>query len=268
MAAAQEEAFRRLERGDFRGPAPQQPVPLSELDKALTQARAALSGANYSRLGAALPSLLATAEAPRNQTAPGRARDRSHAAVARGYVLATELAVKHHSPMAWATSDRALTSARASGDPQVIAAAARMVVIAMHRYGKAADTAQFLTRTALALALDEAHQGDPPPAALDAKTVLLLTPGYSAAVAGDRSTALDLLNEADETPARITRAHRRQDGLFTLAATRAECEMYRISSYNALRTPDDGILHARRVNPFQLPTPEVTARFLTDSGHM
>ncbi|MEU0990342.1 hypothetical protein [Streptomyces sp. NPDC005953] len=73
----------------------------------LTQARAAFPGANYSRLGAALPSLLAPAEATRNQTGPpGRARDRSHAAVARGYVLATELAVKHHSPMAWATSDR------------------------------------------------------------------------------------------------------------------------------------------------------------------
>ncbi|MEU0990343.1 hypothetical protein [Streptomyces sp. NPDC005953] len=84
-----------------------------------------------------------------------------------------------------------------------------MVDIAMRRSGKAADAAQFLTRTALAL--DEAHRGDPPPAVLDAKAVLLLTAGSSAAVAGDRPTALDLLDEADATPARVTRAHRRQE---------------------------------------------------------
>ncbi|MFJ4689473.1 hypothetical protein [Streptomyces sp. NPDC088789] len=45
-----------------------------------------------------------------------------------------------------ATSDRALTAARSSGNPRVIAAAARMVAITLRRAGKAAEAAQFLTR--------------------------------------------------------------------------------------------------------------------------
>ncbi|MGX2995580.1 helix-turn-helix domain-containing protein [Streptomyces sp. JNUCC 64] len=255
-----------LERTLFESGATARPVPLSELDMALTRARAAFSAANYSQLGAVLPPLLATAEATRDRASAGRARDLAHASVARCYVLATELAVKHHSPLALATSDRALTSARASGSPRVIAAAARMVAITLRRAGKAAEAARFLTRTALALT--ETHHGDPSPAVLDAKTVLLLTAGYSAAVAGDRSTALDLLNEADETVSRIPRTHRRLDGLFAQGASTSECAMYRISSYNALRTPDDGITYTRRLDPFSLASPERTARYLTDSGRM
>ncbi|MFE4664924.1 hypothetical protein ACFRI7_20175 [Streptomyces sp. NPDC056716] len=88
-------------------------------------------------------------------------------------VLATELAIKYHSPVAWTTSDRALTAARASGDPQVTAAVARMTALTMRRAGRGADAAQFLARTALAHA--ESHRGDSPPAVLDAATVLLLT---------------------------------------------------------------------------------------------
>ncbi|MFI1012643.1 transcriptional regulator [Streptomyces sp. NPDC020965] len=247
------------------------PVPAHQhtprkLDKALIAARADFSSARYTALGAALPAILATAEAARDRTTAGRARDHAHAAVARGYVLATELAVKHHSPTASATSERALKSAHASGDPQVIAAAARMVAISLRRAGQAADATQLLTRTALAL--DEAHRGDPPTAALDAKAVLLLTAGYSAAVAGSRGTALELLDEAEETLRRITHAHHRHDGLFSHTATWAQCAMYRISSYTALRTPDEGIVYANRIEPFRLPTPERTARYLTDSGRM
>ncbi|MEW1551795.1 helix-turn-helix transcriptional regulator [Streptomyces tsukubensis] len=257
---------RPLERALFEPPSAQ-PRPLTEVHAALTGGRTAFSSAQYSALGAALPALLATAEATRDQTtAAGRVRDRAHAAVARGYVLATELAIKHHSPVAWTTSDRALTAARASGDPQVIAAAARMAAITMRRAGRGTDAAQFLARTALALT--EGHRGDPPPAVLDAATVLLLTAGYSAAVAGNRSTALALLDEADETLGRLTHAHHHGDGLFAHSATPAEAAMYRISTYNALRTPDDGITYARRVNPARLPTAERAARFLTDSGRM
>ncbi|MFE7132762.1 helix-turn-helix domain-containing protein [Streptomyces sp. NPDC057638] len=246
-------------------PVPASPVPPADLAAALIRSRAAFASAHYTALGAALPSLLAAAEATRDHATSGRARDRAHAAVARGYVLATELAVKQHSPIAWTTADRALTAARASGDPQVIAAAARMVAITMRRVGRALDAAAFLARTASALT---SHTpGDPPTSTLAAATVLLLTAGYSAGVGGDRTTALDLLGEADETQHRVIRTPS-DGGLFTHKATQTELAMYRISTYTALGTPDDGITHARSVDPTRLPTPERTARYLTDSARM
>ncbi|WP_217199919.1 helix-turn-helix domain-containing protein [Streptomyces buecherae] len=248
-------------------PLPARPVPPSDLAQALTRARAAFAAARYSALGAALPRLVASAEATRDQQAAGRARDQGHADVARAYVLATELAVKQHSPVAWTTSDRALHAARASGQPHVIAAAARMAAITQRRAGQAAEAAAFLSRTALALTDDH---GDPPAATLDAAVILLLTAGYSAAVAGHRTSALALLDEADETLRRIARTPRPgSDGiLFAHGATPAEAAMYRISSYNALGTPDDGISYARRIKPTSLPTPERAARYLTDTGRM
>ncbi|MGW1275512.1 transcriptional regulator [Streptomyces tsukubensis] len=246
-------------------PAPARPLTLGELTRALAAGRAAFSRTRYTALGVALPALLASAEATRDRTAAGRARERAHGAVARGYVLATELAVKQHSPIAHTTSGRALAAARSSGDPRVIAAAARMTAITMRRSGQASEAAAFLARTARDLS--EGHRGDPPPAVLDATTVLLLTAGYSAAVAGSRGTALALHDEAEETLGRITRAHR-GDGLFTHAATPAQAAMYRISTYTVLGTPDDGIPYAHSVSLAALPTAERRARFLTDSGRM
>ncbi|MER6914863.1 helix-turn-helix domain-containing protein [Streptomyces sp. NPDC000594] len=246
-------------------PVPASPVPPADLSAALIRARAAFASAHYAALGAVLPTLLAAAESTRDHATPGQARDRAHAAVARGYVLATELSVKQHSPMAWTTGDRALTAARASGDPQVVAAAARMVAITMRRAGRARDAATFLARTAHALI--SSTPGDPPPSTLAAATALLLTAGYSAGVGGDRTTAIDLLGEADETQGRISRAPN-DGGLFTHKATPAELAMYRISTYTSLGTPDDGIDYFRRVDPARLPSPERTARYLTDSARM
>ncbi|MBB5938355.1 helix-turn-helix domain-containing protein [Streptomyces zagrosensis] len=249
-------------------PLPGRPVPPTDLAQALTQGRAAFAAARYSALGAALPHLVATAEATRDHQHVGHARDQAHADVARAYVLATELAVKQHSPVAWTTSDRALHAARASGDPHVIAAAARMAAITQRRAGQAAEAAAFLSRTALTLTNN--HDKQPPAATLDAAVILLLTAGYSAAVAGQRTSALALLDEADETLRRIARTPRPGgDGLlFAHGATPAEAAMYRISSYTALGTPDDGIPYARRIKPSTLPTPERAARYLTDTGRM
>lgn len=255
-----------LERTVFE-PLTARPVPPTDLAQALTRARAAFAAARYSALGASLPHLVATAEATRDNQHVGRAREQGHADVARAYVLATELAVKQHSPVAWTTSDRALQAARASGEPHVIAAAARMAAITRRRAGQAAEAAAFLSRTALSLTDDHS---DPPATTLDATVILLLTAGYSAAVAGHRTSALALLDEADETLRRIARTPRPDgDGLlFAHGATPAEAAMYRISSYNALGTPDDGIPYARRITPSTLPSPERAARYLTDTGRM
>ncbi|EFG03877.1 transcriptional regulator (plasmid) [Streptomyces clavuligerus] len=239
------------------------PAAHADLARGLAGARAAFSATRYQALGRALPHLIATAEATRDRTRPGHARDQAHALVARSYVLAAELAVKDASEIAWVTADRALAAARASGDPQVISEAARMVAIAMRRAGRGEEAIGFLTRTALTFD----HHSDPPPAALAAKTCLLLTAGYTAACGGHRTTALDLVAEADETAHRIPH-DQPHHGLFTITASPAQVDLYRIGIHTQLGTPDEAITHARRVIPGRLPTAERKARFHTDSARM
>lgn len=239
------------------------PVPLPRLGADLAAAREDFTAARYTRLGRKLPHLIAAAEATRD-AATGHRRERANAIVARAYVLASELAVKGHAEVAMVAADRALLAARASKDPAPLSDAARAVAITMRRAGQSRHAVDFLTRTALTLG---GEGGMPQPDALAARTCLLLTAAYTAATAKRRSRALDLLDEAEETAARIPRDGRPL-GLFTIAASPAECAMYRISTYNALGTPDDGITHARSVVTAELPTTERRARYWTDTTRM
>ncbi|MFD8966117.1 transcriptional regulator [Streptomyces sp. NPDC059568] len=240
--------------------ATQRPADLSD---ALSAARSAFADARYADLGGALPSLIAMAEATRDG-ADGHRRERAQAVVARSYVLATELAVKQHSEVAWATADRALTAARASGDPQSISEAARVLAITMRRAGRSRAAVDFLARTASSL---ETEKGTPTAETLAAKACLLMTAAYTAASGGRRSTALDLLQEAEETSGRIPTGGE-PSGLFTISASPTECAVYRISAYNALGTPDDAVPFARRVIPAQLASTQRVARYLTDTARM
>ncbi|MBP0460847.1 helix-turn-helix domain-containing protein [Streptomyces montanisoli] len=253
-----------MERALFE-PITGRPTSLSDLADGLTTAREMFSGARYSALGSALPPLIATAEATRD-ISTGRTRERAQAAVARAYVLATELAVKQHSEAAWATADRALSAARASGDPRPLSDAARVLAITMRRAGRSSAAVDFLARTATSLVVEK----DRPQAdALAARTCLLMTAGYTAASGGRRSTALDLLGEAEETSGRIpVDRGGKPVGLFTISASPAEVAMYRISSFTALGTPDDAVPYVRRVQPAQLANTERVARYLTDTARM
>ncbi|MFJ2745439.1 helix-turn-helix domain-containing protein [Streptomyces sp. NPDC087440] len=249
-----------LERGLFDA-APGRPAKLTELHAGLAKARDAFSDVRYADLGRGLPSLISAAEATRDAST-GHRRERAQVAVARAYVLATELAVKQHSELAIATADRALTAARASGSPQALSEAARVLAITMRRAGRSPAAVDFLARTATSLGADTSRST---PEALAAKTCLLLTAAYTAASGQRRSTALDLLAEAEESAARLP-AEGPDVGLFTIAASPAECAMYRISTYQALGTPDDGVPYIARIDPKQLSNVERVARYLTDSA--
>ncbi|MFB7645715.1 helix-turn-helix domain-containing protein [Streptomyces sp. NPDC056084] len=241
------------------------PTTLNVLANGLASARELFSGAHYAALGSALPPLIATAEATRDASI-GRVRERAQAAVARAYVLATELAVKQHSEAAWATADRALIAARASGDPRALSDAARVLAITMRRAGRSSAAVDFLARTATSLV---AEKGQPGADTLAARTCLLMTAAYTAASGGRRSTALDLLREAEESADRVLASQNGQPaGLFTITASPAEVAMYRISSLTVLGTPDDAVTYVRRVNPAQLANTERVARYLTDTARM
>lgn len=235
------------------------PVPQARLTKALGMALGDFKGARYGHLGRALPDVLAAAEATRDDAA-GRAREEAHAAVARGYVLATELAVKVHSDVAWATADRALTAARASGDPVVIGEAARVLAITMRRAGRTGAAVGLLRDTAAALG----EQRGAAPRAVEA--TLLMTAAYTAACAQDRHAAVDLMAGAGDAVRRVPPGG--TGTLFTVDATTAQADLYWVGVHNALGTPDEAVPYAARINPSRLPTAERRARLGTDTARM
>lgn len=247
-----------LEQALFE-PAASAPTTLPRLAKGLGAARADFTAARYGSLGQHLPALLGAAEATRDASS-GRARDEAHSAVARAYVLATELAVKQHADVAWATADRALTAARASGDPVVLGEAARVLAITMRRAGRTGAAVDLLRRTATQLGADQAAEQRAVAA------TLLMTAAYTAACNAQRGDALDLMASAEETVRALPTASRRP--LFTVDATAAQADLYWVGVHNALGTPDEGVAYAKRLAGVSWPSAERQARAGTDTARM
>jgi transcriptional regulator with XRE-family HTH domain len=239
----------------FRLPAAA-PVPAARLAQEMASARADYCAGRYAALGHALPSLLAAATATREE-ASGHAREKASVVLARAYVLAAELALKQHSDAAWAAADRALTAARSSGHPVPVGESSRVLAITMRRSGNCPSAVRLLTREAEDLDSEQEQTAA-------VRTTLMLTAAYSAATGGDRSTALDLLDAAEEETSR----REAPSGLFTVDATHTQVDVYRIGAFNALGTPDEGVEVARRINIASMPTAERRARAWTDTARM
>jgi transcriptional regulator with XRE-family HTH domain len=247
-----------LEAALFSPPAAEA-VPLPKLQKGLAAAKADFTAARYTALGEHLPALLAAAEATRD-AASGRGREQAQAATARGYVLATELALKQHADLAWATADRALTAARASGDPVVLGEATRVLAITMRRAGRPSAAVDLLRRTAGQLGAERAAEERAVAA------TLLMTAAYTAACNAQRADALDLMGGAEQAvralPAGLSKP------LFTVDASSAQADLYWVGVHNALGTPDEGVTYAQRLGAVRWPTAERAARAGTDVARM
>lgn len=254
-AAESADPAARLEEALFRLPS-SGPVPLTRLTQETAQARTDYCAARYTRLGRALPGLLAAATATR-ETSTGRARELASVILARAYVLAAELALKQHSDMAWVAADRALTAARASGYPVPVGESSRVLAITMRRSGSGPAAVRLLTREAADLDPAQEKTGA-------VRTTLMLTAAYTAANGGDRTSALDLLDEAAEDTERRAAVR----GLFTVDATRTQVDVYRIGALNALGTPDQGVETAQRLDIDRMRTAERRARAWTDTARM
>ncbi|MYR58323.1 helix-turn-helix domain-containing protein [Streptomyces sp. SID625] len=244
-----------LEVALFRLPEAE-PVPLPRLVGQVAAARRDYCATQYTRLGQMLPDLIAVATATRDASR-GRAREEADLALARSYVLAAELATKHHSDAAWVAADRALAAARCSGIPVAVGEASRQLAIAMRRSGRSTAAVHLLTKEAEGLDASRDHTGA-------VRTTLLLTGAYSAATGQDRSTALALLEEAKEE----TERHPAVPGLFTVEATQAQVDVYRIGVLNALGAPDEGVPVLARLNVDRMTTAERRARAWTDVARM
>ncbi|MBC2875483.1 MULTISPECIES: helix-turn-helix domain-containing protein [Streptomyces] len=239
----------------FRLP-PAEPMPLPRLAEGAARALAAFRAARYGDLERALPGLLAAAETSRD-AASGRAREQVCGVLARSYVVAAELAAKQHSDAGWVAADRALSAARASGSPVPIGEATRVLAITMRRSGRWSSAVRLLSQEAAELDAEQDRTGA-------VRTTLLLTAAYSAATGGDRSTALALLEEAEEHARRLPGV----PGLFTVEASQAQVDVYRIGVFNALGTPDEGVKAVTGLNFAGLPTAERRARAWTDTARM
>ncbi|MHA7956282.1 helix-turn-helix domain-containing protein [Streptomyces sp. L500] len=235
------------------------PVPLGRLAAALRQAREDFRQVRYAHLASDLPVLLAAAEATR-EALRGHQRERACAMMAGAYSLACELAIKLRSEESWVAADRALTAARASGEPAPLGEAARVLSVAMRHAGRHQQAVGLLTRTSRDLADDHTPQ------AQAVRAAMLLTCGYTAAHYGDRTAALDMVCEAETIGQQI----RYGPGLeqVTVQATAEQCDSFRMSVFNKLGTPDEGVDVVRRIRPAVFPTAERRARFHTDAARM
>jgi hypothetical protein len=170
-----------------------------------------------------------------------------------------ELCIKlRDDALAWVTAERARSAAEASGDVASIAEAARMASIAMRRHGHHDTAITLLTTTALNLGSDS---GDPAPELLATYGSLLCTASYTAAQHGNRSSALELITEAETAAIRLGDA-RGPHNLFSST----NVAIYQIGVRTALGDAGAALDHARKIDLRSLPTPERQARFCLDTA--
>jgi transcriptional regulator with XRE-family HTH domain len=234
------------------------PVSIGVLRARVAAARATFHDCRYDDLAAALPDVIAIAQATLDHAA-GHHHDQTAALLADAYSLASDLCSRlHDDALAWVTAERARACAAASGHPASIAEAARMTSIAMRRHGHHDTATTLLTRTALDLG---ASAGNPAPDVLATYGSLLCTAAYTAAQHGSRDQALELITEAEAAATRLgpARAPRTPFSATNVA-------IYRIGVHTALGDPGTALTHARTITLRSLPTPERQARFCLDTA--
>ncbi|MFV2086721.1 hypothetical protein [Micromonospora sp. LOL_021] len=230
------------------------PVRPVELRATLAAASADLQACRYARLATRLPQLVAGAAAVAANTDDDQ-RCAGAALATRAYHLIAQVLIKlHEDGMSWSIIDRAGQTAQACGDPLLQAGHARIAAIVLRRT-RHRDTAQSVV-LAGATTLDTAT-GLRRPDDVTAYGRLLATAAYTAALAGQRATALDLLAEADE-------AARRAD--MKSAFGSVDIALYRIGVARALGDFGAAVEYARAITPHQLGNVERRARYWQDTA--
>jgi transcriptional regulator with XRE-family HTH domain len=232
------------------------PVPLAALRAATATARADFQTARYDRLTAGLRHLIATAAATRDY-ADGGARATASTLLADAYIVAANFMVKlNDDPLAWTVADRALQAAQAGDDPLTLADSRRAVATVLRRTGRRATARELL---ALA-ARDIEPGGHASPDQLSMYGTLLEVAAYTAAVDGSRSSASELIGEAQAT---ATRLGHDANHRFT-AFGPANVTLYQVSIAQVLGDNGTAIEHAKTLRPAAIPTAERRGRYWID----
>jgi hypothetical protein len=224
-------------------------VPAATLRAAVTAARGDFRGARYDRVPAALPKLIAAAQANRENAGPGE-RAEASGLLADAYILAADFAVKvNDDPLSWTTSDRALQAAQASGDPRAVATAMRRA----HHPGRAVDMLLRACR-------DIEPDGSAGPDQLATYGNLLTVAAYTAATAGNRPAAGEYMAEAASAAARLGSTPSSRQPAFGQAGL----TLYQVSIAQVLGDSGTAIDHARTIRAGDIPTPERQGRYWVD----
>ncbi|MFF3505516.1 transcriptional regulator [Streptomyces sp. NPDC003247] len=245
-----------LGAGVFAGPTAAWAAPAPWLSAGdVAAARRLFTAGSYTRLDQVLPLLLAAAAHSTEQSPAGAAR------AADVWVLASQLAVKQdRTEAAGDYAKQAGTAARRSGDPVVLAAAARAAATPLRRTGRTGEALHLLQEARTHLTA-----GPRPTAAeLDAAGMAALTAAYTAAQAHRPDLAHDFAAQAEQTAARLAR-HPHTTGR-PPELTADQCALYRIGIHRHLGDIDTALAHARRLRPAQMPTAERRARAATDTA--
>jgi hypothetical protein len=232
------------------------PVPAVTLRAAIKAARGDFRDARYDRVPAAIPKIIATAQATSQDAGAGQ-RAEASGLLADAYLLAADFAVKiNDDPLSWTTADRALQAAQASGDPLLLADARRAVAVAMRRARHPARAVDLLLHACRDIAPD-ANAG---PDQLATYGNLLTVAAYTAATAGNRHAATEYITEAATAAQRLgTTISSRQP-----AFGPAGLALYQVSIAQVLGDNGTAIDHARSIRPDDIPTPERKGRYWVD----
>ncbi|MET8297386.1 helix-turn-helix domain-containing protein [Streptomyces sp. NPDC005180] len=220
------------------------PASREALSTALSEARTVFQEAQYVKLSRTLPSLIS-----------GSLASQAHDIAARAYVLLAQLAIKNYQgPFAGIAAERARAQAELTGSAVVMGEAAHSMGVTLRRGGEYQAAIDHLRQAADRLG---AH-----PEELAMRGTLMLTASYSAAQAGWRSQAMELIGEAEETAKRRETAAQRLyiPGVFGEDQTR----VFRISVHHALGEDDQALTYAEKIDPRRLPNAERRGRMCMD----
>jgi hypothetical protein len=224
-----------------------------QLAAQIAAARADFRACRYTQLAHRLPRLMAQAIAGREQTTVDHL-SLAAGQVAQTYNVTTDLLIKlHDDGMAWATSDRAVRAAHASGDPLIEAEASRLAAIVARRTRHRTGSQLTLVNAAQRL---HATTGLTHPEQTAMYAQLLATAAYTSAMNDDRDTALTLLGEA---------AHR-QDPASGIHFTNLDLAVYKISVARILGDHGVAVEHSQTIDPTRITSPERRARYWEDTA--
>ncbi|GII04231.1 helix-turn-helix domain-containing protein [Planobispora takensis] len=241
-------------------PPPASGVPeLAPLAAAVAQAKQDYQACRYGEVLTALPALLRSLRAACTAL-DGDDQLKAHALSAEAYHVAASIMLKQEDKgLAWLAADRSVQAAQLSESPLMIGSSARIITHALmdgghHRAaaGNAGTAAQRMDADLTRPSEDE----------LSVYGALLLRGAIAAAQHGNRHTAAELLDEAEQAGRRL--GHEGNHMWTAFGSNNVLC--HRVNTALVMGDAGTAIEYARRVNIDALPINERKATLLLDTA--